>query len=269
MGALAQILPAWLLYTLAYLLAAMIGLVGAAVVNLLADRVIGEDEPKRSARQCTRCGEPLPRPQFIALPELWRRRRCPTCNAQVSRRRPLVELTLALLVPLLLAHLLLASEVALRLPGWAVFAFEALAVLTLAGVFVVDLEHRLIYDLAVYPLGALALLLALIFDRAALAPMLVGAGICGGLFLLFYGLGWLIYRQEALGFGDVKLAALVGLLVGWPAVTTALLLTAVAGVVVSLLLLGLGNVGRRSYVPFGIFLSAAAALTLLLAPPVW
>ncbi|MEO7000224.1 MAG: A24 family peptidase [Ktedonobacterales bacterium] len=264
----AQALPPWLLYALLYLVTALVGLGVGSVVNLLADRVIGEDEPKRSACQCARCGELLPHPRLITLPALWRRGHCPNCNAPLSLRRPLVEATLALLTPLLLAHLL-ASNMAPHLPLWAVFAFEALTVAVLAGVFVVDLEHRLIYDIAIYPLGALALLLALVFDRRALLPMVFGVVIGGGLFLIFYGLGWLIYQQEALGFGDVKLAALAGLLVGWPAITTTLLLTAVSGAVVSLLLLVFGGVERRSFIPFGIFLAAAAALTLLVASPVW
>ncbi len=104
---------------------------------------------------------------------------------------------------------------------------------------------------------------------ASLASMLLGAIISGGLFLAFYGLGFLIYREEALGFGDVKLAALVGVAVGWPGIISALVIAALFGFAISVMLLGLGRVTTRTYVPFGTFLSLGGALALLVAVPVW
>jgi leader peptidase (prepilin peptidase)/N-methyltransferase len=139
----------------------------------------------------------------------------------------------------------------------------------LAFVFAVDLEHHLILDVALYPAALLLLLVALLFDHKAFAGMLFGVVLCGGLFLLFYGLGYLLYRQEALGFGDVKLAAFIGLLVGWPAVIQTLVLAALFGAAVGVLLLGLGSATRRTYIPYGVFLAVGGVLALLLAPPFW
>jgi prepilin signal peptidase PulO-like enzyme (type II secretory pathway) len=175
---------------------------------------------------------------------------------------------LALVFPLLLAHTLDPGNAA-RLAPWAISLIDLAAVAALAFVFAVDLEHRLILDSAVLPAAAGLLLVAGLFDHKALAGMLFGVVVCGGSFLLLYGLGWLIYREEALGFGDVKLAALIGLLVGWPAAGTLLLLAALLGGSASVLLLGLGAATRRTFIPFGIFLVAAAVLTLLLATPFW
>lgn len=180
----------------------------------------------------------------------------------------MLQVTLGVLFPLLLAHLL-ALGGATRLPIAAIGVIDALALGVLAFIFAVDLEHHLIFDLSVYLLGAFLLAVAALFDHKALAAMAVGMVLSGGLFFLLYGLGWLLYRQEALGFGDVKLAALVGLLVGWPAINTALLLTVLMGAAISVLLLGLGSVDRRTYIPFGTFLALGATLTLLLAKPLW
>ncbi|MGH2503311.1 MAG: prepilin peptidase, partial [Ktedonobacterales bacterium] len=91
----------------------------------------------------------------------------------------------------------------------------------------------------------------------------------GLIFLLFYGLGWLLYRQEALGFGDVKLALLVGALVGWPGLVTALFATAIIAAILSLLLLASGSVERRAFIPFGVFMALGAAITLFAAPLPW
>lgn len=256
-------------------------LVAGALVNMLADRVVGVDEPIWSARQCRKCLEPLPLPSPFALRELfppWRA--CPTCGRRVSLRRPITQLALvaAFLVALWRAGQRAAptalsptalSPTPAALPAWALWLLAALALTALAFTFVVDLEHRLIYDLAIYPPIGILLGATALADRRHLVQI-VFAGVVGGLlFLLFYGLGWLLYREEALGFGDVKLAALVGVIVGWPGEITALLLTAVGAAVVSGLLLATGVAGRRTFIPLGVFLAVAGAVTLLTAPFPW
>ncbi len=185
-------------------------------------------------------------------------------------------LALGAIFSLLLAHLLITlPSLALQRLGQAdlplpiVFFIQAWSAATLVGVFIVDLEHRLIFDWALLPLALALLVCAFTLMRAAWPALAIGVALAGGVFLLFYGLGYLIYRQEALGFGDVKLATLVGLIVGWPGVTTALLATAVIGAVVSLLLLGFGAVGRRTFIPFGVFLAAGAIIAMLTTLPVW
>jgi prepilin signal peptidase PulO-like enzyme (type II secretory pathway) len=178
-----------------------------------------------------------------------------------------LELALGLLVPALALHLIAGGPG--RLPLWASVGLGAVALGALAFIFAVDLEHRLIFDLSIILPMALALGVALAFDRKALMGMLFGALVCGGLFLLFYGLGFLLYHQEALGFGDVKLAALVGVLAGWPGLLTALVVAAFAGAGGSVLLLGLGSATRKTYIPFGIFLALGAGAALITAAPVW
>ena len=180
----------------------------------------------------------------------------------------MLSAALGLVYLLLLAHID-ASAGQLRLPVLGVFLIEALSVTVLAFIFAVDLEHRLILDSAVYPAVAALLLIAGVFDHKAFAAMLIGVIIYGSLFLLLYGLGYLLYRTEALGLGDVKLAVLIGLLVGWPGILQALILGGLFGAAISLLLLGMGVASRHTYIPYGIFMATGAALALLLTPPYW
>ena len=133
----------------------------------------------------------------------------------------------------------------------------------------VDLEHRLIFDLAVFAPLVVTLAAVGIFDRGRLLGLLLAAALSGLIFLLFYGLGWLLYRQEALGFGDVKLALLIGALVGWPGLVTALFATTIIAAVLSLLLLASGAAERRTYIPFGVFMALGAAIALFSAPLPW
>ncbi len=258
----------------ACLVAALAGMAAGAIVNTLADRVVGVDEPVWSATQCRKCSAPLPPASLFAIGELWSPRICETCGMRASLRRPFIQFALAIAFPSLLAHAFFnpghpISRNASTLPTWALVALGVLTFTALAFTFVVDLEHRLIYDLAVLPPMALILGVAAFFNRAALPGLLLAGALSGGLFLLLYGLGWAIYRQEALGFGDVKLAALIGVVVGWPAITTAIAITVAGGFVVALLLLASGAADRRAYIPFGVFMTLAAAITLLTSPFPW
>jgi leader peptidase (prepilin peptidase) / N-methyltransferase len=245
------------------------GLLAGAGMNALADRVWGVDAPLRRAGDCAKCAAPLPVSRFVPfLNVMASRRRCARCGQPASMRRPMVEIGLALAYPLVLARVLDPGK-PVYLSAWAIFAIDAVALAALAFIFAVDFEHRLILDVSIYPPAAGLLLVALLFDHKALAGMLFGVALCGGLFALLYALGWLLYREEALGFGDVKLAVLIGLVAGWPGAVTALVIGSLVGAAASVLLLGLGSASRRTFIPFGIFLVAGAAASLILVPPYW
>ena len=254
---------------LGYLVVALAGLGAGVVVNALADRIAGDEEPPWAAGYCRKCGKPLPAARFFPLLNLRAdRRRCASCGSVASLRRPLIELALAITYPLLLAHLL-APESAGHVSPWLTFVVDGVLCAVLAFTFVVDLEHHLIYDIAIYPPALLLVGVALLFDHKALAGILFGIVLYGGLFLLLYGLGFLLYRTEALGLGDVKLAALIGMLAGWPGVITAIVLATLFGTAFSLIVLGISEANSKSYIPYGTAMSLGAVLTLLMTHPLW
>jgi leader peptidase (prepilin peptidase) / N-methyltransferase len=92
--------------------------------------------------------------------------------------------------------------------------------LILVQVFFFDLEHRLILDRVSFPAMGLALAVS-IFNHPWWAGLATGLG-AGLLFALIALIGALIFKTEAMGFGDVKLALFLGLLLGWPYTVTAL-----------------------------------------------
>ena len=254
---------------LAFLAVALTGLGAGVAVNALADRVAGDEEPPWRSADCVACRKPLPSQRLLPVVGVFAlRRRCPACGAPLGWRRPLVDGALAVTFPLLLARAFAHDGVRHLAPG-LIFAVDVVAVVVLALVFVIDLEHHLVLDVVIYPLAALLVGVALVLDHKALAAMGVAAVVSGGLFLLFYVAGWVLYRQEALGFGDVKLGALIGLAVGWPGIIGALGICAAVGASSAMVLLGLGKVSARTYIPFGTFLSLGAVVALLLTPPYW
>jgi len=130
-------------------------------------------------------------------------------------------------------------------------------------IFVVDLEQGLILNKVVYPGMAAALLFALFLSQPWLTRWIVSgvanAAIGGGIGFVILA----IISRGGMGWGDVKLAALIGLATGFPLVFVALIMGAILGGVVAIVLLVAKKKKRKETIPFGPFLSLAALITLL------
>lgn len=131
--------------------------------------------------------------------------------------------------------------------------------LALVALAVADLQDRLLPDEGILTGGVLALGLAL--GRGDWLSALIGAAV--GLVLI--GLFHLIYPR-GLAFGDVTLAGLLGLVLGWPQILWGLVLGTLLGGLIPGLLLLARLATRRSSVPYGPFLIAGALAILLMAP---
>jgi prepilin signal peptidase PulO-like enzyme (type II secretory pathway) len=166
-----------------------------------------------------------------------------------------VELATALIFALLYWHYGLSVEL-------GVMAFYACLFII---IFVIDLEQGLILNKVVYPSMVVALLLALypwpwltqsIVMRVAYAAL--GGGIGFAIFLLIA-----IVSRGGMGWGDVKLAALIGLATGFPLVFLAIIMGAILGGIVAVALMIVKRKKFKETIPFGPFLTLAAMVTLL------
>lgn len=95
--------------------------------------------------------------------------------------------------------------------GWLLLLHSIFGLVMVQVIFF-DLEHRLILDRVIFPSMGLALAVS-IFNQPWWAGLATGIA-AGLLFALVALIGALIFRAEALGFGDVKFAAFMGLLLG-------------------------------------------------------
>ncbi len=143
--------------------------------------------------------------------------------------------------------------------GWsetsAILAASCSLLLLIA---VIDLEHSLVPNSAVGIGAVLVVGLAALGRAHSLVICLLG-GMVGG--LVFLGLAAL--RQGALGMGDVKLAALIGLLTGFPWVLQALVLSIMLGGVAAALALVTRRRTGAQYMPYAPYLVAGSLITLL------
>jgi len=166
-----------------------------------------------------------------------------------------VELATALIFALLSWHYGLS-------PALGVMAFYACLFIV---IFVIDLEQGLILNKVVYPSLVVALLLALLprpwltqWIVTGIANAAIGGAIGFALFLLIA-----IVSRGGMGWGDVKLAALIGLATGFPLVLLAIIMGAILGGIVAVALVIAKKRKRRETIPFGPFLALATMITLL------
>jgi len=166
-----------------------------------------------------------------------------------------VELATAVIFALLYWHYGLS-------PALGIMAFYA-CLFTI--IFVVDLEHGLILNKVVYPGMVVALLLALLPQPWLTRWVVTGvanAALGGGIGFAIFFLIAIIFRG-GMGWGDVKLAALIGLATGFPLVFLSLIIGVILGGIVAVALVIARKRKRRQTIPFGPFLALATMITLL------
>jgi prepilin signal peptidase PulO-like enzyme (type II secretory pathway) len=145
---------------------------------------------------------------------------------------------------------------------------RSLWVAILVQVIFFDLEHRLILDRVLVPSAAIALLLS--FVTPQLGPVqAVITGVCTGLvFLAIAVLGGVVFKAEAMGLGDVKFSVLMGLVLGFPAVVSAVLSGVILAGLIAIGLVLLRVRTMKDSIAYGPFLAMGALLALFRLPGV-
>jgi len=148
--------------------------------------------------------------------------------------------------------------------GWSLRAL-ALAILVVSALVIslTDFRYQVVPDRLTLPGIAIGLLIAAISAHITLANALIG-GVTG--FGIFYGLAWAgekLLKKESMGGGDIKLAAMLGVFLGWQQLGLAVFLAAVSAVTYLLLIRLVTATPLRSRVPFGPFLAYSAVASFV------
>ncbi len=230
----------------------LLGLLVGGLVNQL-----GCDLPARrrlTCPHCPYCGQVRSWWQWLALPAyLIGRINCPSCGAPIRLRHPLVEIGLAVAYGYLWIVFGSSVELGLYLIYSTIFAL----------ILITDIERRLILNVVMYPAILFAAAAGFFTPGMTWWSALAGGATGFALFLAAALVGNALFGSGALGGGDVKLAAFIGLITGFPLVIEALVLGTLIGGVVSLVLLITRVRSRRDAIPYGPFLIAGAVITLL------
>jgi len=242
----------------------MLGLAVGSFLNVCIDRLPSGRSIVSPPSQCDQCGRRLSIVDLIPLISfLWLRGRCRYCQAVLPKRLVVVELVAAAMLGGL--YLLFGLE-----PEFGVAAFWGCLFIV---IFVIDLEQGLILNKIVYPSLAVALLFAGLVNNLPWLegigvmeewPQIAVAGLGGGvgflLFLLLSLFAMWVLGKEALGGGDVKLAALIGLVCGFPLALLVIVLGALIGL---LMALAMGRLKSGGTIPFGSALVVATMVAMV------
>jgi leader peptidase (prepilin peptidase)/N-methyltransferase len=232
---------------------ALLGMVIGSFLNVVIDRLPAGESIVFPPSHCPGCKrhlsafELIPVFSYIAL-----RGRCRTCGVRIPLRVLLVEIGTGAAFGLLYWNFGHTAELAL-----AAFYFCLFEVLAM-----IDLEYHILPNVLVYPGMVFALAASLLLPGSGFVPDVLDAvigGLCGlGIFLVIA-----IASRGGMGWGDVKMAALIGLAAGYPLVFVAILLAVVSGGLIAGLLIIFKIRSRKETIPFGPFLSLAAVATLV------
>ncbi|MFF0264208.1 prepilin peptidase [Kribbella sp. NPDC004536] len=242
--------------------AGVLGLLVGSFLNVVVYRVPRGESVVRPPSHCPRCGS-LVRSRHNAPVLGWilLRGRCADCRLPISVRYPLVELATGVLF----AAVALRVGVGAALPAYLWFTGAGIALA------LIDLDVRRLPNAIVAPsypilLGLLAGAAAWGHDWGAFARAVIG----GAMLFAFYMSLVLVY-PAGMGWGDVKLAGLVGgvlAFLSWQAFFVGAFVAFVLGALVGIAVLALGRGGRKTALPFGPFMIGGVLLALFAAAPV-
>lgn len=243
----------------ASILVLAVGLILGSFLNVCIHRLpLGESVVSPGSR-CPKCGSAVRAWQNVPIVSwLLLRAQCANCRTPISWRYPAVEA--------------LTGLTALALwrgfgPSWA-FAIAAIFSLMLIVLFFTDYDHQLLPDLVTLPGFGLGLAVAwynpFLGDPGwpRIVAAMTGAALGSG---ILWGIGALYSRLrgvEAMGFGDVKMMALVGAFTGPAGVAVTLFAASVVGATIGLALIPLKGKNLQNALPFGCFLAPAALAAL-------
>lgn len=169
------------------------------------------------------------------------------------------------MVEILAAALLLISYLKYGLS--TALPFYAVLFLGLLALSLIDLEHYILPNRIVFPMAIFGIIFETLFQVIPWWRSLLGLVIGGGLLVLIAVGGKWVFGREAMGGGDIKLTAMMGVFIGYPYILLMFFMAAIAASVVGIIMMiGWGKKGRDP-IPFGPFLALGCILTLLLGKP--
>jgi len=246
----------------------LFGLAVGSFLNVVICRLETKESFIKSRSHCPYCKTILKWYELIPVFSfLFQKAKCLHCKKSISWQYPLVELSTGIVFLLFFNQVLSSGLINL-------FYYLTVSCFLIV-IFVFDLKHYLILNKVLYP----AIIISFIFiignhfinqlnlslpsPQSGLAALLVASG-----FFLFLVL---ISKNQWMGWGDVKLAVLMGLILGWPNILLALFLSFLSGAIVGISLILFGKKGLKSQIPFGPFLVGSTLWLMLVAPclPNW
>jgi len=230
----------------------LLGLIIGSFSNVCIYRIPRNESLIRPGSHCPKCNQPIkfydniPLVSFIIL-----KGKCRYCKGKISWQYPLVEFLTGII------YLLLFLRYGLQLVTFVYMFFcSALIIITF-----IDLKENIIPDVLSLPFLLLGFLMSFFLKNLSPINSLLGILAGGGVLLLVAILGSFLFKKEAMGGGDIKLAAMVGAFLGWQLTLLSLFLSFFTGAIIGIVIL-IKNKGESDPIPFGPFIALGTIIAL-------
>lgn len=181
------------------------------------------------------------------------RGKCHQCKTPISIRYPAIELV----------TMLLSLAVAWQLGPTLGCVLGIITTWFLVAMTMIDYDHQLLPDNLTLPLMWIGLLASLLPVFTDIRSAVIGAAAGYLVLWLVFQLFKLITGKEGMGYGDFKLLAALGALLGWQQLPVIILLSSLVGALVGLSLIAITGRDKNIPIPFGPYLAAAGWIAML------
>ncbi|MBU1626161.1 prepilin peptidase [bacterium] len=248
----------------------IIGLCIGSFLNVCIYRIPERKSIIKPGSHCFRCHSPIkPYDNIPILSYIFLGGKCRMCGALISFQYPAVEFATALLFVFFFLRSGLDLRQLANFPSSGVvilFIYAYLAAMIV--ITMIDYTHQIIPDRISIPGIACGYLLTLYRSTISnkthfilardITDSVLGSILGAALFYII-----IVVSRGGMGYGDVKLAAMIGSFMGWKMLLVVVLLAVISGAIIGIILLLTGIKKRKEPIPFGPFLAIMSLLTMI------
>jgi leader peptidase (prepilin peptidase)/N-methyltransferase len=241
-------------YGIEIILIFILGLIVGSFSNVCIYRIPRNESIIFPASHCPKCRsnislkDNIPLLSYILL-----KGRCRNCKSKISIRYPVVELLTGLIY--LIIYLIYGLSI-----QSLIYIILSSALIIIA---FIDLNEQIVPDVISLPGIVIGFIISFFVSYISFVNSALGVFVGGGIILVIGLAGSVIFKKEAMGGGDVKLAAMIGAFLGWRYIIISLFLGFFLGAVVGIILILSKIKNREDVVPFGPFIALGSIITLL------
>lgn len=241
----------------------IMGICVGSFLNVLIDRLPKGENFFSGRSYCDNCRHKLSWYDLIPIISFFiLGRKCRYCKNKISWQYPVVEFATGISFTATYIYLhYLFPRIDMIFP---LFYFLCI-VSGMTVIFATDIKYMIIPDEIVLPLGILSIFFDIFMQKADFMNFIFSALS----FSLFFLMLLLVTKGKGMGFGDVKLAFIMGLILGFPKIIVAFYLSFLTGALISAILILRKRKSFKSTIPFGPFLSASALISLFFGESLW
>jgi len=232
----------------------ILGLIVGSFSNVCIYRIPKNESIIFPASHCPKCNSPIkPVDNIPLISYILLKGRCRNCKSKISIQYPVVELLTGLI------YLIISLIYGLSVQT-LIYIILSSALIIIA---FIDLNEEIVPDVISLPGIVIGFIISFFVTYISFINSALGILAGGGIILIIGLAGSVIFKKEAMGGGDVKLAAMIGAFLGWKYIIVSLFLGFFLGAVTGIILILSKIKSREDLVPFGPFIVLGSFVTIL------